>query len=146
MEDFQPLQFMVMTEKRLKQHMYGHKILGIKTYIHKSITYHQKIEDGSVGHQRAKDKKHAGYHPRCDGRHSLRVWRDIGDGVKNVSQHKEERYKECHPTRHNLRWYEKTNPRHYDKKSAGQVVDIQISGNQVSKLKFLSVGRPGTYI
>ena len=97
--------------------------------IHKSITYHEKIEDGSVGHQRAKDKKHAGYHPRSDGRHSLRVWRDIGDGVKNVSQHKEERYKECHPARHNLRWDEKTNPRHHDKKSAGQVVDIQISGN-----------------
>ena len=123
------LAFTVYRDDRKKTKTYGQKSLGIKTYIHKSITYHQKIEDGSVGHQRAKDKKHAGYHPRSDGRHSLRVWRDIGDGVKNVSQHKEERYKECHPTRHNLRWDEKTNPRHYDKKSAGQVVDIQISGN-----------------
>ena len=93
-------------------------------------THQEEIEDGSIGQQRPEYKKHAGYHPRRDGRHSLCVWRDICDGVKNVDQHKEERYKECHPTRHNLRWDEKTNPRHYDKKSAGQVVDIQISGNE----------------
>lgn len=53
----------------------------------KKRTYQEKIEDGSVGQQRPEDKKHAGYHPRRDGRHALRIWRDIGDGVKNVNQH-----------------------------------------------------------
>ena len=65
-------------------------------------THQEEIEDGSVGQQRKENKTHAGNHPRRNGCHPLRVWRDIGDGVKNISQHKEEGYKQCHTTGHHF--------------------------------------------
>ena len=67
-------------------------------------THQKEIEDGSVGQQRKENKTHASNHPRRDGCHPLRVWRDIGDGVKNISQHKEEGYKQSHATGYDFWW------------------------------------------
>ena len=66
-------------------------------------SYQQEIEECGVCHQGAEDEENAGDHPHGDGRHALDVRRDVGNGVENVDQHKEERDQKCHAARHHFR-------------------------------------------
>ena len=89
--------------------------------------YQEEVEDGGISHECPKDKEHARNHPGGDGSHALGVGGDVGDGVENVDQHKEERDEEGHAARHHLWRNEEADPGHHHKESTWQVVDIQIS-------------------
>ena len=49
------------------------------------LVRHHKVQQHSIFHHFKEYKAHVGYHPRRNGRHAFCIWRDINDGVENVS-------------------------------------------------------------
>ena len=75
-----------------------------------TYSYQQEVQYCGIFQQGQEHKEHACNHPQRDGSHPLNIGADIGDCIEDVSQHKEQCYKQSHPSRNNLRWNHKTDP------------------------------------